>query len=196
MKLYTAKEIKEMFGITNQTLYNWRNNKTIKYTKINKKLFMYELDGLTSKVSNHNKNVVYCRVSNTKQKTDLIRQEEVLRSYCASNGYKIDHCFTDIASGMNENRKGFNSLLELVFNNEVDRIFISYKDRLTRFGYSYFENIFKHFGTEIVVVNSTSDKTFQEELTEDLISIIHHFSMKMYSDRRKQLKELEKTLKD
>ena len=69
------------------------------------------------------------------------------------------------------------------------------KDRLTRFGYGYLENLFKHFGTKIVHINSSSEEDFQQELTEDIISIIHHFSMKMYSNRRKILKTTEDELK-
>ncbi|MFA7127642.1 MAG: hypothetical protein WC136_00560 [Sphaerochaeta sp.] len=67
---------------------------------------------------------------------------------------------------------------------------------MVRFGFQYFEKLFKKYGTEIQVLNSSKEEDFQEELTQDLISIIHHFSMKMYSNRRKKLKELEKTLND
>ena len=60
--------------------------------------------------------------------------------------------------------------------------------------FNYFEYIFKMFGTEIEVVNLTKEEDFQTELTQDLISIIHHFSMKMYSNRRKELNALKKVL--
>ena len=95
---------------------------------------------------------------------------------------------------MNENRKDLNELIKLVIDNKVNKVFISYKDRLTRFGYNYFEYIFKMFGTEIEVVNLTKEEDFQTELTQDLISIIHHFSMKMYSNRIKELNALKKVL--
>jgi predicted site-specific integrase-resolvase len=74
------------------------------------------------------------------------------------------------------------------------RFYISYKDRLTRFGFGYIENICAKYKTKIVVVNSTDEKDFQNELTEDLVAIIHHFSMKMYSNRRKELKALKNQL--
>ena len=97
---------------------------------------------------------------------------------------------------MNEDRIQLNKLIDKVLNNEVDTIFITYKDRLTRFGYKYFENLFNKFNTNIVVMNNKiNEEDYENELTEDLISIIHHFSMKMYSNRRKQLKEIEKSLK-
>ena len=95
---------------------------------------------------------------------------------------------------MNENRKEFNLLIEDVISGKINKIYISFKDRLTRFGYNYFEYIFKMFGTEIEVVNLTKEEDFQTELTQDLIPIIHHFSMKMYSNRRKELNALKKVL--
>lgn len=140
-------------------------------------------------------NVIYARVSNTKQKDDLNKQILVLREFATSNGVIVDGAFSDIASGMNENRKDFNKLMDLVLEGEVDTIYVSYKDRFTRFGFGYLESICSKLGTKIVVVNSTSEEDFQTELTQDLISIIHHFSMKMYSNRRKEIKELEKSLK-
>lgn len=69
------------------------------------------------------------------------KQEQILKEYVISNGYKIDYIFKDIASGMNEDRNGLNELIKLVIENKIDKIFISYKDRLTRFGYKYFEYI-------------------------------------------------------
>jgi len=113
-----------------------------------------------------------------------------------SVGIIPDLVLEDIASGMNENRINLSKLINLVLNHKVDKIFISYKDRLTRFGFGYFENFFKELGTEIVILNSSTEEDFQEELTQDLISIIHHFSMKLYSNRRKLLKNLQKQLKN
>ena len=95
---------------------------------------------------------------------------------------------------MNESRKDLNELIKLVIENKVSKVFVSYKDRLTRFGYNYFEYIFKEFETEIEVINLIKEEDFQTELTQDLVSIIHHFSMKMYSNRRKQLNNLKKLL--
>lgn len=140
--------------------------------------------------------VAYCRVSNSKQKDDLIRQEESIREYARVNGIKIDNFYSEIASGMNEDRKFFNKIIEEVCQNKIAKIYITFKDRLTRFGFKYFERLFEKYGCEIVVLNSTSEITFEQELTQDLISIIHHFSMKMYSNRRQKFKELAKELEN
>jgi predicted site-specific integrase-resolvase len=75
-------------------------------------------------------------------------------------------------------------------------VFISFRDRLSRFGFDYFKNLFAKYNTEIKVLDEfeETNKTFQEELTEDLIAIIHHFSMKLYSNRRMKFKEIESIL--
>lgn len=187
----SASEIKDLYRITSQTLHNWRLNGHIKFTRLPSGKIVYEpiTDAKNNRVS-----VVYARVSNTKQKGDLDRQITVITEYAVKNGHKIDQVFSDIASGMNEDRKSFNSMLDLVCNNQIDTIFVSYKDRLTRFGFNYIENLCSRFGTKVEVVNLTREEDFQTELVQDLISIIHHFSMKMYSNRRKELKKTKNYL--
>jgi len=187
-----SKEFKKILGLSNQALYERRKKGQLKFKIVNKVYFYWLEENIETDTNRYN--VIYCRVSNTKQKDDLDKQEQVLKEYAISNGYKVDYIFKDIASGMNESRKDLNELIRLVVENKVNKVFISYKDRLTRFGYNYFEYIFKMFGTEIEVVNLTKEEGFQTELTQDLISIIHHFSMKMYSNRRKELNALKKVL--
>jgi putative resolvase len=187
-----SKEFKKILGLSNQALYERRKKGQLKFKKVNEVFFYWLEENIETDTNRYN--VIYCRVSNTKQKDDLDKQEKVLKEYAISKGYKVDYVFKDIASGMNESRKDLNELIKLVIENKVNKVFISYKDRLTRFGYNYFEYIFKMFGTEIEVVNLTKEEDFQTELTQDLISIIHHFSMKMYSNRRKELNALKKVL--
>ncbi len=188
-----SKEFKKILGLSNQALYERRKKGSLKFKIVNNVYFYWLEENIETDTTRQN--VIYCRVSNTKQKDDLDKQETILKEYAISNGYKVDYIFKDIASGMNENRKDLNELIKLVVENKVNKVFISYKDRLTRFGYNYFEYIFKMFGAEIEVVNLTKEEDFQTELTQDLISIIHHFSMKMYSNRRKELNALKKVLK-
>lgn len=95
---------------------------------------------------------------------------------------------------MNENRCGFNDLIDKVLNKDISTIVISNRDRLTRFGYGYFESLFKKFGVKIIEVNASDEQSFQDELTNDLIAIIHHFSMKFYGKRKNTLKKIEKDL--
>ncbi len=184
----SAKQVKDKYQITSQTLHNWRQGGNIKFIKTPSGKFLYS--PLEEQPKLKKQNVIYARVSNTKQKDDLIRQKQTLRSFVTSNGLVVDAEYEDIASGMNEQRKSFNVLIEKCISGEVDTIFVTFKDRLTRFGYGYIENMLKLHGVKIIVINATSEEDFQTELTQDLISIIHHFSMKMYSNRRKQLKDI------
>ena len=120
----------------------------------------------------------------------------MIKSYCISHGIEVDAIYKEIASGMNENRKELNMLIDEVITGNVETVFISFRDRLSRFGFDYFKNLFAKYNTEIKILDEfeETNKTFQEELTEDLIAIIHHFSMKLYSNRRKKFKEIESIL--
>lgn len=195
-KWLTSKEFREKYRLSPSTLWRRVNvGHTVKTKKLFGTLYYLDEDDDSKEESSENTmNVIYCRVSNTKQKNDLLRQEQILREYCVKNGVKPDAVFTDIASGMREDRNGLRELIELVKEYKVNKVYISYKDRLTRFGYGYFEHLFSLYGTQIEVVNLTKEEDFQQELTQDFISILHYFSMKMYSNRRKQLKTLENEL--
>ena len=186
-----SKDIKEKLGLSTQAFYERKKKGQFKTKSINGINFYW----LEEEINNDKVNVIYCRVSSSNQIEDLKHQEKLLLEYAISNGKKIEYIFKDIASGMNENRNDLNKLFKLVSENKVDTIFISYKDRLTRFGFNYFEQWFNLFGTKIEVVNLTKEEDFQTELTQDLISIIHHFSMKLYSNRRKELNQLKESLK-
>ena len=197
MREVSARELKKILGVTNQTIYNWRRAGKISFKQLNKRNFIYDLDSVYNMNLMNTKQVIaYCRVSSSKQKDDLIRQEESIREFARVNGVKIDNFYSEIGSGMSQNRKIFNKIIEDVCQNKISRIYITFKDRLTRFGFGYFERLFSRFGCEIVILNSTSEITFEQELTQDLIAIIHHFSMKMYSNRRQKLEEFAKDLED
>lgn len=188
MDYLSAKQIKEKYKITGQTLYNWRKAGNVKFVRLPSGKIVYE--DLVEKQSKR-KNVFYARVSNTKQKEDLERQKSILRAFMTSRGVKVDSEYSDIASGMNESRKEFNKLIKECISGEIGTVYITYKDRLTRFGFGYIEFFLTQLGVKIEVINGTAEEDFQSELTQDLVSILHHFSMKMYSNRRKILKTIQ-----
>ena len=117
---------------------------------------------------------IYARVSTPKQKNDLDNQVDFLRKYLISNGINPEKVYTDIASGMNEDRRGLTDMINDIIEGKVSKVVISHKDRLTRFGFGYLEKVFSKYNVEIEVVNLEDEKSFQEELTEDLIAIIHN----------------------
>lgn len=143
--------------------------------------------------------LIYARVSTNEQKNrgDLDRQiNYIIREIIAKNPKNLK-VFSEVGSGLNDNRKEFKKLLDMVMNDEIDRIFILYKDRLTRFGFNYLEQICNKFGTKIIVISEEiQEKSIQEELAEDIISIIHSFSGKLYGMRNKIKEKLEKELSD
>jgi predicted site-specific integrase-resolvase len=200
MNFVTAKEIKEKLHISGVTLMRWKNEGRIKSMTLSTRKVLYDLDSI---IKDENKkenklNVIYGRVSTPRQKTDLNNQIELIKQYMLSNGIGIDEIYSDIASGLNEKRIGFNHLLESVFKREIDTVYITFKDRLSRFGFDYFTTIFAYFGTKIVVLDQKEEtnKTYQQELTEDLISIIRNYSTKIYDEKKKKLKNIEKLLSE
>ena len=143
--------------------------------------------------------LIYARVSTNEQKNrgDLDRQiDYIIREIIAKNPKNLK-VFSEVGSGLNDNRTELKKLLDMVMNDEVDRIFILYKDRLTRFGFNYLEQICNKFGTKIIVISEEiQEKSIQEELAEDIISIIHSFSGKLYGMRNKIKEKLDKELSD
>lgn len=195
MRWLTSGEICKELRVTPTTIKTYCDSGKLRVRKVTARKFLYDIDSLLEKDNEINKlnkiNICYARVSNTKQKDDLQRQTSLIKEFMVKNGIKPDQVITDIASGMNENRPGFNTLIDLIVHNKVDKVYITYKDRLTRFGFEYFQNLFQLYNTTIEVINLTDEQDYQQELLEDFTSIIHHFSMKMYSNRRKVLKQLK-----
>jgi len=120
-------------------------------------------------------------VSSYTHRDDLERQVEMINRYAKERGWSIE-ILKDIGSGLKEDRRGFQKLLKLVMNREVSKVIIAYQDRLTRFGFKLLQQFFQSYGTEIVVVNQ-EEKAPQEELVEDLITVISHFAGKLYGMR-------------
>ena len=135
--------------------------------------------------------IVYGRVSTHKQKEcgDLDRQiSYILNQVALMNPVDLE-ILSDVGSGLNDERKNFKKLLNKIMSGKINRVFILYKDRLTRFGFGQIETICKFFGTEIIVLSETNgDKIIEEELVEDIISIIHSFSRKLPELRMKGVK--------
>ena len=117
-------------------------------------------------------------------------REGILRQFCNARGMIVDQCIEDYGSGLNYNRKKWNGLLNEVMEQKVKTIVITHKDRFIRFGYDWFERFCVKFQTTILVVNN-DELSPQEELVQDIISILHVFSSRLYG-LRKYKKQIEK----
>ena len=197
MRMMKSGDACKYLQISAMTLMDWKNKGIIKCKILTPKCILYDVDSVGNLGDAPDRiNVVYARVSTHKQSNDLEHQKKLLMDFMIARGVSPDLVFSDVASGMNENRTDLYKLIQLVTEKRVNAVYITYKDRLTRFGFEYFVKLFALFGTDIIVVNKAIETEYQKELSEDLISIIHHFSMKMYSRRRKHLKDIETKIKE
>lgn len=135
--------------------------------------------------SNENKEkVLYARVSSAKQRGDLTRQIQRLKSQ-----YPSHRVISDIGSGINFKRKGLQTILDLILSKRIGEIVVAHRDRLCRFGFDIFEYLVNKSGGRIVVAygdkeEEPSDATDPRELAEDLMAIIHVFSCRQMGRRR------------
>jgi predicted site-specific integrase-resolvase len=127
-------------------------------------------------------------VSSNKQKDDLERQIDNVKTYMIAKGYQFE-IISDIGSGINYNKRGLNQLINMVTNSEVEKIVVLYKDRLIRFGFELIENLCNKYGVTIEIIDNT-EKTEEQELVEDMIQIITVFSAKLQGKRANKAKKM------
>jgi DNA binding domain, excisionase family len=191
-RLYTLKEACLLLGLHPRTIQKWDKQGKIRVLRTlggRRRIPESEIRRLQGERGIRSI-IGYARVSSPTQRDDLERQVEYLRQR------GVQEVITDIGSGLNEKRKGFLRLLDRVLHNEVDKVVILYEDRLTRFGFDTLKKVFEAHGTTIEVLNQTDAKPPQQELVEDLITIISHFSGKLYGMRSHKQKEVVKRAKE
>jgi len=195
-----CKEVLKLLQISRVTLWKYVKEGKIRGEKINNRYIyndddVYKLIGIKKEKKNKI-NVSYSRVSTQSQKDQLKEQTKRIYESCISRNVNLDEQIEDVKSGMDGSRKGFNDLLRKIIQGDVELVIIENKDRLVRFGFDVLETIFRYFGTKILVLNDALDnRSYEQELTDDLISIIHYFTMKSYSHRRK-LNKMRKMLEE
>lgn len=194
-----AKDVLRLLRISRNTLHRYAENGTIKFSKLPSGFYNYDEEDVY-KILNKDiirKNYIYARVSTPKQKKDLENQIEMLKVWSFNTGIRLNGIYSDIASGISfDKRKDFFILLDEVIDHKVERVIVAYKDRLSRVGFELFSHLFKQYGTEIVVVSEVGNKKLDsEEIFEEIISLLHCYSMKLYSKRQNN-KKLEVGVKD
>lgn len=187
------RKAKERLGLHGDTLRKYADEGFIKSIKTKGGKRLFEIDEfLKGKESDDKiKIICYCRVSSPKQKNDLERQIKYMEER-----FPESEIITDIGSGINYKRKGLNSILERAMQGEKFKVVVAYKDRLARFGTELIENIINKNGGEILVLNRI-EMSPEQELSEDILQILHVFScringMRKYSNQIKEDKDIPK----
>ena len=169
--------IQKKYSVSGHTLQAWATAGKIKCVRTSAKgKRLYNLQSIDEYMGlvldplcSQKKNIIYARVSSSKQQADLQRQRSDLCT--AYPGYEVIH---DIGSDLNFRRRGLQSLLEQVLSGLVATIVVANKDRLCRYGCELLESIFKHTGTKLVVHGKTScpdAASATQELAEDLLAV-------------------------
>ena len=155
-RLYTLKEAKKLLGVTTRTIQRWDKEGKIRVVRTvggRRRIPESEIKRILG-LKEERVVVGYARVSSTTQKDELERQKQLLHSYAKDRGYGEIQILSDVGSGLNEERKGFLELLEMVAERRVSKVIVAHKDRLTRFGFETLRKLFQAFGTEIEVIDS------------------------------------------
>lgn len=190
------KDVAKILNVTVRTLQSWDRQGLLPAlrTPAGRRWYSEEqINKFLNKENSRNSekiNIAYSRVSSRQQKNELENQENFIKNYANGNGMIIGKYFSDVGSGLNYKRENFLKMIELVMERKVDKIFVTYKDRVVRFGFDFMEWICQRFGTEIIVLNDKKTSP-ENELVNDLISIIHVFSCRIYG-----LRKYKKTIKE
>lgn len=188
-----AHQVLQTLRISRPTLGKYCKEGKIRYSVLPNGRYDYHEDSVYAFLNKEvpRQTVIYARVSTAKQKADLQNQVETLKGFCVQNGWQLHGIYQDVASGISfEKRKEFFTLLDKVLAHQVQRVVISYRDRMSRVGFELFVYLFKHFGTEIVVMSDVgSVKLDSQEVFEEIVSLLHCFAMKLYSKRRQSVVE-------
>ena len=199
---YKQKDFAELLGVSVKTLQRCDRDGILKAnrTPTDRRYYTYDQYLQFKGIQTENDirdTVIYARVSTRNQKDDLQNQVEFLKQFCNAKGIIVNQCVEDFGSGLNYNRKKWNRLLDEVMANKIKTIVISNKDRFIRFGYDWFEKFCEKFNTKIIIVNNETLSP-NEELVQDIISILHVFSCRLYGLRKykNQIKEDEEIAKE
>ncbi|MEM4877324.1 MAG: IS607 family transposase [Thermoplasmata archaeon] len=190
-KLYTMKEGKKILGVTTWTIQQWDRQGKIRCVRTigeHGRIPESEIKRILG-LKEERIFVGYASVSSSTQRDDMERQKQLISNYAKEKGYGDIQVLTDIGSGLNENRKSFLKLLDMVSERRISKVIIAYENRLTRFGIETLKKMFTTFGTEIEVIKH-EEKIPQEELVEDLITIVSYFAGKLYGMRSHRYREV------
>lgn len=186
----------DRLGVTSKTLQRWDREGRLKpdsRSATNRRLYsesqIARFAGIAIK-SEPTRIVAYCRVSSAAQKPDLANQIRVLEEFAVARGLANVEFISEIGGGLNFQRKKFLSLMSDIGRHQIRTLVLAHRDRLTRFGYEWFEYYAKEHGCELLVLNQERLSP-EAEMVQDLMTIVHCFSSRLYGLRnyKKKLRE-------
>ena len=184
-KYIRPKEASKLLKVSQNTLRQWDNRGIIKSIRTKGKQRRFLLSSILSQQSNTEEKrfICYCRVSSNGQKEDLERQVTFFK-----NKFPNHEIIKDIGSGINFKRKGLNSILESAVNGSIQEVVVTHRDRLCRFGFELFQKIIEEHSNGKILVLNKEETSPNQELINDLISIVTVFSSRIYGLRSHSIK--------
>ena len=183
---YSPKQFGALIGKSVLTLQRWDKAGILpaQRTPTNRRYYTHDqyLEYRGLKAQGAGTTIVYARVSSASQKSDLQNQVAALRAYCLQQHVKADEWIEEVGSGLNYQRQHFNRIMQEIELGRVQRLIIAHQDRLVRFGFEWFAAFCERHGTELVIVNGDTLSP-EQELVQDLLSIVHVFSARLYGLR-------------
>ena len=185
-KKYRIAEFAKRIGKSAGTVRRWdkEGRFVARRTPANQRFFEEAdiLRALGVKPPEKQKTLVYCRVSSKGQADDLESQVKAMRKFCLGGGIAVDEWIVETGGGMNFKRKRFLEIMQAIERREVGLLIVAHKDRFVRFGFDFFAAFAEAHGCEIRVANQ-EQLSPQQEMVEDLMSIVHTFSCRLYGLR-------------
>ncbi|MEG4229760.1 IS607 family transposase [Microcoleus sp. N9_B2] len=194
MKKLTITEAAKIKGVSASTLRRWEAEGKLIPERTANGHRRYDLAHLLGLKPNGALTIAYARVSSHDQKDDLDRQKQVLELFCASHGWQFQ-IIDDVGSGVNYSKGGLQHLIRAIADNQVERLVLTHKDRLLRFGSELIFNLCEHFGTEVVIINQTENTSCDEDLAKDIREIITVVSARLDGSRNPKNKRVLEELK-
>lgn len=190
--MWKVAEFGEMIGVSTSTLRRWESEGKLKpeRTMGNQRIYTETHLSIARSLKTGKaptRVVVYCRVSSSGQKDDLQSQVSAMEQFCLAQGASITDLVQEIGGGLNFKRPKFLQIIQWAIAGEVQVLYVAHKDRLCRFGFELVEQILQWSGGKIIVANAETLSP-HEELVQDLLSIIHCFSSRLYGLRKYKAK--------
>ena len=188
-----TREFTKLLGVSRVTVIKWiKGGRVAAYSVHGRWRIPYsEVEGVLRGVQRVKRVAVYARVSSNTQRDDLGRRVESLKLWVSKNFPSTEYVVvTDIASGLNEDRRGLRELIEMAKRREVQAVVVACRDRLTRFGFEYLKALFSILGVDVYVAFQGEPKDYAQELVEDFVEIVTSFASRIYGKRSKRYKEV------